>query len=239
MAESKTICVHCVHREYRTVSRYEGSYVCNGAPRAVDMDFVSGTSRSWKPWCKDINRDGNCQYYKAKPLYYHTSDPFRVPLCKIRESRWFGVLKWKMEGTDRRYRKDLAHCFVPLPVEIKQNPGGLIYLACPYSHEDHAVRVQRFEAVCRASSTLMRWGRHIYAPIAHSHPIAEAGGLPLDWEFWEPFDTYFIRAASRLWILKLKGWDTSKGVDGETRLARGMDKPVEYVDPETLEVTKE
>ncbi len=114
MCDGKTICIHCVHREYRTVGRYSGDYVCNGAPRAVDNNFVSGTSRSWKPWCADINDDGNCQYYKAKPLYYHTDDPLRTPLSKVGESCWFGVLKWKMEGPNGHRHKDVALRFAPL-----------------------------------------------------------------------------------------------------------------------------
>ena len=85
----------------------------------------------------------------------------------------------------------------------------------------------------------MQRGLYIFAPIAHTHPIAESGGLPLGWDFWEPYDTLFIRAASCVWVLKLEGWTESTGVSNEVRLGREMDKPVGYVDPETLEVTDE
>jgi len=58
-----------------------------------------------------------------------------------------------------------------------QNP--LIYLASPFSHPDPAVREQRFEAACRAAADLIRQGKSIFSPIAHSYGICRYG-VPLD-----------------------------------------------------------
>ncbi len=44
----------------------------------------------------------------------------------------------------------------------------MIYLASPYTHVDAAVRESRFDAACLATSTLMRAGLTVYAPIVHS-----------------------------------------------------------------------
>ncbi len=116
------------------------------------------------------------------------------------------------------------------------NPSGLIYLASPYSHPDRTIRVERFEAVCRVASELMKRGLYIFSPIAHTHPIAEAGGLPKGWDFWESFDKYFLNAASHLWILKLDGWVTSTGIENEIRLALEMEKSIASVDPSSLAI---
>ena len=45
----------------------------------------------------------------------------------------------------------------------------MIYLASPYSHPDPSVREQRFQNACRIAAELMRSGRIVYSPVAHSH----------------------------------------------------------------------
>ena len=47
----------------------------------------------------------------------------------------------------------------------------MIYLASPFSHPDAGVRQQRFEAACRAAAALIRQGKTVFAPIAHSYGI--------------------------------------------------------------------
>jgi hypothetical protein len=59
----------------------------------------------------------------------------------------------------------------------------MIYLCSPYTHPDPAVREARYEAACRTAAHLMRSGKIVFSPIAHSHGIAQYG-LPKDWSFW-------------------------------------------------------
>ena len=99
---------------------------------------------------------------------------------------------------------------------------SLVYLAAPYSHDDPAVRQERFEKINEAASFLMRRGLRIFSPISHSHPIALAGGLPGDWEFWKGYDEEILSACRALVVLLLPGWDTSTGVREETKIATGM-----------------
>jgi hypothetical protein len=108
----------------------------------------------------------------------------------------------------------------------------MIYLASPYSHPDHAVMQARFEYVCKAASMLMRDGHHIFSPIAHTHPIALAGGLPKGWDFWEKYDREMILACSELWVLQADGWKESKGVQAEIAIARKLFKLVTFVSTE-------
>lgn len=108
----------------------------------------------------------------------------------------------------------------------------MIYLASPYSHPDAANREQRFRAVCQAAARLMRSGRHVFSPIAHSHGIAEHG-VPTDWSYWEAFDSHMMAACDELVVLMLPGWRESEGVQAEIDLALELDLPIRYLEPTT------
>ena len=105
----------------------------------------------------------------------------------------------------------------------------MIYLACPYSHPDPAVREQRFDAVNKAAARLMADGRHVFSPISHTHPIALVGELPLGWDYWQEYDRIMLAACSEVIVLILDGWQQSKGVQGEIAIARDMGLPISYM----------
>ena len=107
----------------------------------------------------------------------------------------------------------------------------MIYLASPYTHEDPAVKEQRFRAVCEVASKMMQTGIHVFSPIAHTHPIAEFG-LPGHWEFWEEYDRKFIKWCDSVTVLMLDGWQDSKGVNAEISIAVDLGKPVAFYHPE-------
>lgn len=109
----------------------------------------------------------------------------------------------------------------------------LVYLASPYSHPDPFVREERFEAVCKVASVLMRNGVHLYSPIAHTHPIAKYG-LPTGWDFWEQYDRVILSRCSDLWLLKLPGWETSIGCEAELQIAHEGGLRIIYLTPEEV-----
>lgn len=114
-------------------------------------------------------------------------------------------------------------------IEVDQD--DLIYLASPYSHPDPAVRQMRFEKVCEVAAEMMRDVFLVFSPIAHTHPIAVSGteGLPKGWEFWERYDRRFLKSCDKLVVLKIDGWQESKGVQAEIKIAQEMSLPVEYI----------
>lgn len=114
---------------------------------------------------------------------------------------------------------------------ILQVRKPLVYLACPYSHPDRAVRVARFESANHAAGELMRAGHHVYSPTSHTHPIAEAGDLPLGWNFWEQHDRIFISMSHKIVVVTADGWRESKGVTAEIAMAEEFGIPVEYMAP--------
>lgn len=109
----------------------------------------------------------------------------------------------------------------------------LVYLAVPYSHQDPAVRRERFKAVNRVAAKLMREGVFIFSPISHTHPIELAGDLPYDWNFWYGYDRAILKHCKKLLVLKLDGWQSSAGVAGECDLARELGIPIEFLEPPT------
>jgi nucleoside 2-deoxyribosyltransferase len=109
-----------------------------------------------------------------------------------------------------------------------KSEATLIYLASPYSSDDPTIRQQRFEAACRAAAELMRQGKTVFSPIAHSHAIC-AYGLPLDWRFWERHDRRYLEACDEVAVLMLDGWRESVGVQAEIAIARELGKPVTFL----------
>ena len=110
-----------------------------------------------------------------------------------------------------------------------QQQRPLVYLACPYSHDDPAVRHARFEAANRAAGRLMKDGHLVFSPISHTHPIAEAEGLPRGWEYWQRFDRAYLAYCHRLVVLSIDGWKRSTGVTSEIAIAREMGLEIEYI----------
>ena len=106
----------------------------------------------------------------------------------------------------------------------------MIYLASPYSSPDPAVREARFKAACQAAAGLLLYGKLVFSPIAHSHPLT-AYGLGGGFEDWCTWNTWFISRCEELWVLMLDGWKESTGVTAETAIARALGKPTYYVEP--------
>lgn len=112
--------------------------------------------------------------------------------------------------------------------------SGFIYLASPYTHQSPTIREERFNAVCRATASLMLSGRCVFSPIAHSHPVDLAIGTPQSGEFWKAQDIPILRHASELAVLTLDGWEQSTGIQWEIELARKLHIPVTYMEPVEL-----
>jgi hypothetical protein len=104
-----------------------------------------------------------------------------------------------------------------------------VYLAPPYSHENPAVRELRFMRINEIAAMLMASGGHVYSPISHTHPIAEAGDLPQGWDFWEQYDRHFIEWCDSLYVYCADGWKESKGVNAEIQIARELGKPIVFM----------
>lgn len=101
-----------------------------------------------------------------------------------------------------------------------------IYLACPYTHPDMSIKIQRFEAANKKAGELMDRGYIVFSPISMTHPIAIAHDLPGHWGFWEKQDTPFIEWCDEFHIYCLPGWEKSEGIKAEYELAVKLNKRV-------------
>lgn len=112
----------------------------------------------------------------------------------------------------------------------------LTYLAVPYTpmvaaseHMGQIIREERYFAACRAAACLMKHGRVVFSPIAHSHGIdafIEGRG---DGEFWKRQDEPYLMACTELVVLELPGWTLSKGVAHEIAVAEARGIPIVYM----------
>jgi hypothetical protein len=113
----------------------------------------------------------------------------------------------------------------------KDTKTSLVYLASPYSSPDPSMREERFQAACLAASHLMRVGLHVFSPIAHTHPILQAGKLPDGWEYWKAYDEAILSTCRALAVLQLGGWGSSRGIQGEVAIAQRLKLPTYYTAP--------
>lgn len=109
------------------------------------------------------------------------------------------------------------------------NSQKLLYLACPYTHADFAIRTRRFEAATNAAAALIKQGHIVFSPITMTHPIdvVLAGAAnTLGSEYWVDFDTVFMDRCDEIAVLKIDGWQQSSGVQREISYFRERGKPV-------------
>ncbi len=108
----------------------------------------------------------------------------------------------------------------------------MIYIAGPYSNADHIVMADRahqhaiFAIYCAIN------GHVVYSPIAAWDKWSSGYGLPRTPEFWRRLSLGMLRVACELWVLKLPGWEASKGLQDEIRCAGNLGIKIRYFDPE-------
>ena len=105
------------------------------------------------------------------------------------------------------------------------------YLASPYTHKDKYIMHMRFIQVCMVAGKLLEAGHKFYCPIAHTHPIADYGELPLDdHSLWLPFDEPILSRCDELWVVEMDGWRESTGIKFEMDFFK--DRIIRFIDPD-------
>lgn len=108
------------------------------------------------------------------------------------------------------------------------NPPAVWYLASPYSKFERG-QEEAFKEACAAAATLLKRGVFVFSPIAHSHPIAEHGGIDaLSHDMWMPLDLAMLDICDGLLVLMMPGWKESYGVQREIEHAAKTGKPISY-----------
>jgi Domain of unknown function (DUF1937) len=106
----------------------------------------------------------------------------------------------------------------------------LSYLACPYSSDNPAEKVWRYEQATLAAAWLTaEQGLTVFSPITHSHSMHTVGYCGGDWEFWKKVDWDYLAVSKEVIVLLIEGWDKSVGIAAELKLARDAGMGVRYL----------
>jgi len=128
-----------------------------------------------------------------------------------------------------------ARLLQPGALDLSTYP--LCYLATPYTKYPDGIEEAHAEA-CKLAARLLVNGVMVYSPIAHTHAIAVHGKInPLDHAIWLPFDEAMMQAASVLVVAEMPSWQVSYGIRCEIEWFMRAEKPILYLDPETLKVS--
>jgi hypothetical protein len=81
----------------------------------------------------------------------------------------------------------------------------ILYLACPYSHNDPMLRQQRYHLTCRTAAKLMKASIVVFSPLANTIPAIEIGGLELEHSEFMSIDLAILMRCEELLVLALDG----------------------------------
>ena len=112
----------------------------------------------------------------------------------------------------------------------------IVYIACPYSSPDPAVRLANFARANKLAAWAMQKGHCVFSPISHSVPVAEylPPELLLDFDWWMSADLPILRKCEALFVYPPDAALTSRGVAREVEEAKACNIPVRYLTDEDL-----
>lgn len=105
----------------------------------------------------------------------------------------------------------------------------VVYLACPYMHDNPAISAARVDLATQKAAELSLEGYNVISPLTHSDPVAKLLPEEYHWnyEFWLSRDLQLIqRCVDEIHVLCLEGWEDSKGVGMELDEADRLGLPV-------------
>lgn len=105
----------------------------------------------------------------------------------------------------------------------------IIYLASPYSHKSEAVREHRYLLTRHFTIKMLKLGKPIFSPIVYGKDMEKQIGT--DYLSWKQLNDDMLRACAQFLVLRLPGWEDSKGVAYEIEMAKSLGLSITYVDP--------
>lgn len=107
----------------------------------------------------------------------------------------------------------------------------LIYLASPFSHKDKNIEESRFKDITLIAALLeKKYGYAMFLPITQSYAMVKmVPSLGGEFKSWEKIDLFMVGKSDELWVVKLEGWENSKGVKAEIKHANKIVIPIKYI----------
>jgi hypothetical protein len=105
-----------------------------------------------------------------------------------------------------------------------------VYLSAPYTTGPDAPE-KRQSDIDLATAWIMKLvpDVFVYSPITYQRRIKDIWGENGTWEFWGPRDGELVSRCDEVWVLNLRNWQSSRGVNFEIERARALGKPVLHV----------
>ncbi len=107
----------------------------------------------------------------------------------------------------------------------------LIYLACPFRHREFNIMKKRCAAAHFVAAELTSLGLFVFSPLTHNEILIDLCEDEVPKEHWMEFDLTILSICKKLIIIKMEGWDISKGVQREMLFAKNKKIPIEKIDP--------
>lgn len=119
-------------------------------------------------------------------------------------------------------------------LDILPEIAGFWYLATPYSKFRDGLD-SAYYCAKEASRNLQHYEIKHFCPIVSAHEICQTSGIgKLRHDFWMPVDQHFMDIAEGLLVVKLDGWDTSRGVSEEINIFASQGKQSYAIEPGNL-----
>jgi hypothetical protein len=107
----------------------------------------------------------------------------------------------------------------------------IIYLASPYSHADKTIQEENFRKISKVAADFTSKGFIVISPITYGHTLVTfKPEMPTTWEFWENFCLSILAKCDKMIVVKMEGWDLSRGVKGEIDYATKHNIPIDYIE---------
>ncbi len=107
----------------------------------------------------------------------------------------------------------------------------MIYLACPFRHADPFVQRKRCAATHYVAAQFALQGKHVFSPLTHNETLIDIINDAVPGEHWMQFDLAILAVCKYLYVLKMEGWELSKGVAREIAFAKEKGISIQEIDP--------
>ncbi|MCS5708713.1 DUF1937 family protein [Candidatus Berkiella cookevillensis] len=111
----------------------------------------------------------------------------------------------------------------------------MAYLASPYTHEEKNIRDTRYLVTAWMAAQLIRDGIHVFSATNHNAMLENFADLTDRLEDWQRFNHCMIKRCDKVIVLKMPGWEKSKGIQDQIKYAQLHSIPVEMMEvPQTI-----
>jgi len=108
----------------------------------------------------------------------------------------------------------------------------VIYLAIPIKHNNPEIEGARIECANRIAALFHDRGIPVFSPASHGGAFARHGSNGRGWDYWKKIDLPILTlCCSKMLIVKIPGWQESRGIQVERAAAMEVGIPIVEIMP--------